>query len=1017
MAEQTFRSPGFFEEEIDLTTVQVSPAGTPAGVIGTALKGPAFVPITVGSFPDFVGKFGDLDPKKFGPYAVREFLKHKNALTYVRILGAGANDTTTDIENTRTRGTVKNAGFVLASQAAPSDTTRHAGAVQFLVARHFASASEAVGYPIFNHNNSFGTTVDDFVNVVRGVIFVPSGTRVMIMDGTGGTFTPTMDDVATLNSAGNFRLIISSSSGAGFSTTDGNAGLKIFTASLNPNSSNYVGKILNTDPDKFLEEEHLLYADFPVENEVLTVATESNAVGILSGSALTSTDAGDTTVAFRNLFGRFDTRYTTPKTTKFISQPFGATEYDLFHVEAIDDGAYANTKFKISISDIKKSANPLDPYGTFTLTVRDFNDSDTTIQILERFPNVNLNPASENYIARIVGDKKVTFNFDADRVDERRLTVRGKYPNKSKFIRVSMEETVEQKKIPAEALPFGFRGFPVLKTSDSLTDLETSPLLGLGASTSRRLAGAIPNSPLSASIVPPLPFRFKVTRGAVLTTGGFVGNPGTTEIVDGRFHWGVKFESVPSTSSISNAIYDVNAGAVQNPVVSSYAKFLGIPKMDTLVTGSGADEFNNNKFTLARVAFSNDAVSSLTSSVREHMREAAYIRNGKPDTTLYRINDGVLNRITFASLMAQTSSAEFNRFTEFAKFSTMLAGGFDGVNILDKDAARMNDRAASSDTGGGAATSYVSPGLLTNVNGTGKTNNTVASYFTAIQLATDPFTSNVNLLAIPGIRDSFVTNEAASKTKEYSLAMYVMDVVEYDENSTRLFDDDTTKPDVRKSKEQFESRAIDNNYVAAYFPDVIIDDTRNNRKVKVPPSIAALGALALNDKTAYPWFAPAGFNRAALSFVTNVDVRLNASDRDNLYDARINPIAHFPREGFVVWGQKTLQQAKSALDRVNVRRLMLEIKRIVMDVAQRFVFEQNTAQTRARLKDKIVPLLALIQTQTGIESFSVIVDDTNNTEEDVNANRLNCRVVVVPTRTAEFIQVSFIITNSGVAFE
>lgn len=1016
MAEQTFRSPGFFEQEIDLSSQQQSPIGTPAGVIGTARKGPAFVPVTVGSFADFVSKFGDLDPKKFGPYAVREFLKNRTALTYMRVLGAGANDTTTDISTTRTQGTVKNAGFKLASQTAPSDPTRHAGTVQFLVAKHFASASEAIGYPVFAHNDSFGTTTDDFISIVRGMIFTPSGTRIMIMDGVSSTFSPIMDDLATIDSTGNFKLVISSSS-PGFGTVDGNVGLKIFTASLDPSSKNYVGNILNTDPEKFSTEEHLLYADFPIETELANVATESNSVGIVSGTSSTSTDSGDTSVAFRNLFGRFDTRFTTPRTTKFISQPYGATEYDLFCLEAIDDGAYANTQFKISISDLKKSANQADPYGTFTLTIRSFDDTDLLPKILERFPNLSLNPTSENYIARQIGDKKVSYDFDADLEDERRLIISGKYPNRSSIVRVIVEQSVEKKTVPSDALPFGFRGITILKTSDSLTDQGDVPLTGFGGSSARRLGcSGSATTPLTASIVPPLPFRFKVTKGAVKSAGGFVGNPGTTEIVDGRFHWGVKFEAMPATSSVSDAIYNVNVGSTRNAVVESYAKFLGIQKLDTLVTGAGADAFNNNKFTLARVAFSNPTIADLTSSVVDHMKEAAYIRNGKWDTSLYRINDGVLNRITLASLIAQTSSADFNRFSEFARFTTILGGGFDGVNVVDKYASRLNDRAASSDTGGGAATSYVSPGLTVNVNGTGRTNNTVASYNTAVKLLTDPFVSNINLLSIPGMRDSFITDNAALKTKEYALALYLMDIVEYDENSNRLFDDSTVKPDVRKTKEAFASRAIDNNYVAAYFPDVVIDDFSNNRKVMVPPSIAVLGAIGFNDKIAYPWFAPAGFNRASLTFVSNVDIRLNTSDRDNLYDARINPIATFPREGFVVWGQKTLQQAQSSLDRVNVRRLMLEIKRVVTDVAQRFVFEQNTPQTRKKFETQVAPILALIQTQSGIKSFSVVMDETNNTNADIEANRLNGRIVVTPTRTAEFVSIDFVITNSGISF-
>jgi hypothetical protein len=1024
MAEQTFRSPGFFEQEIDLSARVQAPVGVPAGIIGTSKRGPAFVPVTVGSFADFRTKFGDLDHKKFGPYAVNEFLKHRNAVTYLRVLGAGSNDTTTDIETTRTQGTVLNAGFKLTSQVAADDPTtgRHNGAVQFLVAKHFVSASEAIGYPVLTQNDSFGTSTDDIVNIVRAMIFVPSGTRIMVLDGDDGTFSNTAVDYAAPTSAGKFKLVISSSS-PGFSTADGNQGLRILTASLDPEDSSYIGKILNTDPEQFPTEEHLLYADFAVEDELATISTDASdqGIAILSGSALTSEGSGDTSQVFREAFGRFDTRYTTPSTTNFISQPFGKTEFDLFHFEAIDDGVYSNDKYKISITDLRKSTNPLDPYGTFSIAVRKFDDLDTDQQIIERFPNVSLNPKSENYIARQVGDLKVYYNFDADSEDERRLIVEGKYPNRSNLIRVVVDQAVEKGGVPSEALPFGFRGIEILKTSDTLTDSSDSGLGSIGAATARRMTGLFTGAPdasgsLSGSIVPPLPYRFKLTKGAVNSAGGFVGNPGIGEIVDGRLHWGVRFERLPKTGSVSNAILNSNVGASPNPLVSTYTKFLGIKKLDTLVTGSGADLFNNNKFTLARVAFSNAQVTDLTGSVKEHIKETAYIRNGTPDPTTFKINDGVLDRITLASLVALTSSIEFNRFTEFTKYSTIMGGGFDGVNILDKDAARLNDRAASSDTGGAASTSYTSPGLLTNVNGTGKNNSTVKSYNAAVRLMTDPFVVNTNLLAIPGIRDSFVTDFAAQSVRDYALAMYVMDPVEYDESTNRLFDEDVTKPDVRKTKEQFESRAIDNNYVATYFPDVVIDDPVNNRKVKVPPSVAALGALAFNDKASYPWFAPAGFNRASLGFVTNVDVRLNSEDRDNLYDARINPIATFPREGFVVWGQKTLQQTQSALDRVNVRRLMVEIKRLVINIARKFVFEQNTPQTRAKFVTQVIPTLGLIQTQSGIEKFSVTMDETNNTQADIEANRLNGRIVVVPTRTIEFISIDFIVTNSGVSF-
>ena len=151
--------------------------------------------------------------------------------------------------------------------------------------------------------------------------------------------------------------------------------------------------------------------------------------------------------------------------------------------------------------------------------------------------------------------------------------------------------------------------------------------------------------------------------------------------------------------------------------------------------------------------------------------------------------------------------------------------------------------------------------------------------------------------------------------------------------------------------------------------------------------------------------------------MTNVDVRLTAGDRDELYDARINPIANFPDGGFVIFGQKTLQLAKSALDRVNVRRMLLEVKRLIQRIAERLLFEPNNIETRARFINLVTPLLATVQAQAGIDSFQIVMDDSNNTPEDVENNRLNGRIVVVPTRAIEFIAIDFIITNSGVSFE
>ena len=244
-----------------------------------------------------------------------------------------------------------------------------------------------------------------------------------------------------------------------------------------------------------------------------------------------------------------------------------------------------------------------------------------------------------------------------------------------------------------------------------------------------------------------------------------------------------------------------------------------------------------------------------------------------------------------------------------------------------------------------------------------------------------------------------------------------MDIPGYDYNGTRIFSDTTDRPDVQQTGNTFATRRLNNNFVAVYFPDVsMTDQGGTSRKIKAPASVAALAALGYNDAVAHPWYAPAGFNRGALNFVSSTAVRLNSNDRDFLYDNRINPITSFPGTGYVIFGQKTLQVGKSALDRVNVRRLVNEVKRVVSGISETFLFEQNNAATRAALVSLINPALAQVQAQQGIEGFRVIIDETNNTQVDVIANRLNGRVIIIPTRAIEFISVDFIVTDNGASF-
>jgi hypothetical protein len=1001
MPAQSFRSPNFFDREIDQSApAPQGPVGVPAGVIGTSNRGPAFVPVTVGNWDQFVSIFGNLDPKRFGPYAANNWLNNRSALTFMRILGAGNNASATDITRASVQGRVLNAGYHL-DGTSQDRLGRYDHSVQYIVARHTKQANEAFGQADFTDNDSFASSI---VNLIRGVVLMASGSKLMVTDynrDMSAGAVNTMLDAGATDSNGKFKLIISTSLGDSYYNNDGQSGVHILTASLDPSSTDYFAKVLNSDPDRFATTKHLLYSDFAVDDEIATVA--NSVVAVVSGTNNVSLNSGDATLQYRKAFGAFDTRFKAPSTTNFISQPFGATEYDLFRFEALDDGSYANNLYKISIVSLKASLDDANKYGTFAVQVRSWSDTDTSPLVLEQFNNCSLDPNAQNYVAKVIGDRKVYFNFDSTDPDERRIVTQGKYQNNSALVRIVMNSQVDRGLTPPQALPFGFRGAVILKTNDSLTDsAQTGGLV--------RISGVVTGSAqaLSGAIVPPVPMRSKVTKGQRPTAASWFGEPGITELSVPLYYWGVKFER-------NDIPLDPNLETFPNSLLSSLTQLQGIQQLDTVVTGSGADVLNNNKFTLARVALGNSSLTDLTASVDTHMREAAYIRNGKVDTTQYTIQDPVIGpRISFATLLGKASASVFNRFSPYAKFTTFLAGGWDGVNTLDPDARRMNDKASS--FVGEAAPGFIPAAFAANQSGAGQQNSTVASYVAAVNIMTDPMAVNHNVLLLPGIREPFISDYTGQKVRAYGLAYYVMDLEKFDENQVRLFDDATLKPDVNQTAVGLDTRAIDNNYVGTYFPDVFIEDSTNRRRIKVPASIAALGALGFNDRVGYPWFAPAGFNRAALDFVSNVEVRLNSSDRDRLYDSRINPIATFPRQGFVVWGQKTLQIKSSALDRVNVRRLLLEVKRIVINIALGLEFEQNTPEVWGKFVSQSALQLGLIQAQAGIESFQVIMNETNNTQADIDLNKLNGRIVVVPTRVIEFIAVDFIITNSGIAF-
>ena len=278
------------------------------------------------------------------------------------------------------------------------------------------------------------------------------------------------------------------------------------------------------------------------------------------------------------------------------------------------------------------------------------------------------------------------------------------------------------------------------------------------------------------------------------------------------------------------------------------------------------------------------------------------------------------------------------------------------------------------------------------------------AYNKAFSLLSNTDYYDMNLLITPGIITSLhsaVTNLAQNLVEARQDTFYVMDSNALTDNIATVVNQVTN---------------IDSSYTATYWPWVRITNPSNNVPTWVPPSVVVPGALAFNDTVAQPWYAPAGLNRGGLTRVTDTYTRLSQANRDTLYDARVNPIANFPNEGVVIWGQKTLQARPSALDRVNVRRLLIAVKKFIASSTRYLVFEQNTDATRLRFLAIVNPYLESVQNRQGLFQFRVVMDSTNNTPDLIDQNILYGQLFLQPTRTAEFIVLDFNIQPTGASF-
>jgi len=291
-----------------------------------------------------------------------------------------------------------------------------------------------------------------------------------------------------------------------------------------------------------------------------------------------------------------------------------------------------------------------------------------------------------------------------------------------------------------------------------------------------------------------------------------------------------------------------------------------------------------------------------------------------------------------------------------------------------------------------------------NINATNTQGLVAGNYTVALNLLANKDEYKFNVIAMPGLYKADYSAPLTSlinNTINRGDSISIIDLVKYNQSLVSV----TTQ-----------AASIDSSYGASYWPWVLTFDPATGKQVWVPASTMVPGVFAFNDTNAEAWFAPAGINRGGLSTVIRAERKLTSGEKDTLYQNKVNPIATLSNVGIVIMGQRTLQKRASALDRVNVRRLLIELKSYISQVGDTLVFEQNTAATRNNFLAQVNPYLESVQQRQGLYAFKVIMDDSNNTSDVIDRNQLIGQIYIQPTRTAEFIYLDFNLTATGTVF-
>lgn len=575
--------------------------------------------------------------------------------------------------------------------------------------------------------------------------------------------------------------------------------------------------------------------------------------------------------------------------------------FPLFRFATLSDGTDTNTTFKVEINTIKLAGTVAgSDWGTFTVVVRKYSDTDKKPVVLEQFPNCNLDPTSPDFVARRIGDRYNYIRYDGKIIEF------GTYTNNSRNIRVE----VATNPWPVTAVPYGFQAY------------------------------AVPVNGQMGNWCNPMAYTKASLYG----------------LYPGKYPSGVDFQGPPIGADAElTSLYPTASAGVEH----------------------WRDNLQYFAPTPAQATVGQNTIFALDEAITANGVGTGSLIDPSLDGEIPSIYD----------------AANETTYVKMRKFVFGFQGGFDGQS----PAIHLN---VGADITAG------------NTQGLNCANSTTAgsiAYKQCIGALGNSDEWDINLIVTPGIiysLHSYVTNLVVEMCEARGDCFYILDLYQDDGNPTSGQIDEVVSL----------ASEFDTSYAATYYPWIKIKDTNINQIVTVPPSVVMPAVFAANDRVAAEWWAAAGLNRGGIPQAVQVTDRTTHIERDSLYEGRVNPIAAFPGQGIVAWGQKTLQVKASALDRINVRRLLIEIKKFFASTARFLVFEQNTAQTRNKFLAIVNPYLESVQQRSGLYAFQVVMDESNNTPDLIDRNILYGQIYLKPTKAAEFIILDFNILPTGASF-